>query len=104
MTAMVADHKNDLILEPKTDKQLQSRKEQLEKQLEKKDEEGKLELTDKERKNAEAELEAINQTIKEREDTTKSEEKLPKLTEPIEGTNEYGVSIGEDVPPEVKGK
>ena len=104
MTAMVADHKNDLILEPKTDKQLQSRKEQLEKQLEKKDEEGKLELTDKERKNAEAELEAINQTIKEREDTTKSEEKLPKLTEPIEGTNEYGVSIGEDVPPEVKGE
>lgn len=104
MTAMVADHKNDLILEPKTDKQLQSRKEQLEKQLEKKDEEGKLELTDKERKNAEAELEAINQTIKEREDTTKSEEKLPKLTEPIEGTNEYGVSIGEYVPPEVKGE
>jgi len=102
MTAMVADHKNDLILEPKTDKQLQSRKEQLEKQLEKKDEEGKLELTDKERKNAEAELEAINQTIKEREDTTKSEEKLPKLTEPIEGTNEYGVSIGEDVPAETK--
>jgi hypothetical protein len=104
MTAMVADHKNDLILEPKTDKQLQSRKEQLEKQLEKKDEEGKLELTDKERKNAEAELEAINQTIKEREDTTKSEEKLPKLSEPIEGVDEFGVPIGENVPPEVKGE
>jgi len=102
MTALVADHKNDLILEPKTDNQLESRKSQIEKQLEKKDENGKSELTDKERKDAEAELEAINQTIQERKDTTEAEEKLPKLSQPIEGVDEFGVPIGENVPPVTK--
>ena len=37
-------------------------------------------------------------------DTTKTEEKLPKLSEPIEGVDEFGVPIGENVPPEVKGE
>lgn len=103
-TALVADFKNDYILEPKTDKQLESRKNQLEKSLEpKKDAEGKtIEPNEKEVKEAKAELEAINDII----ENKPKEEVDTKLSEPIEGLDEQGVPIGDNVPsptkPEVK--
>ncbi len=64
-TAAVADHTLDLILDPKTDKQLEDRKGILERKLEpKKDAEGKaIELPEKEVKDYKAELEAINNQI-----------------------------------------
>lgn len=63
---MVAEFKNELLLQPKTDKQLESRKNALEKILEpKKDESGKaIELNEKVKKETEAELDAITDTIK----------------------------------------
>ena len=61
-------------------------------------------VSDKEMADAKAELEAVNNIIKSKGDTTKTEEKLPKLSEPIEGVDEFGVPIGENVPPEVKGE
>lgn len=96
-TALVADFKNDYILEPKTDKQLESRKNQLEKSLEpKKDAEGKtIEPNEKEVKEAKAELEAINDII---ENKPKEQEVDTKLSEPIEGLDEQGVPIGDNVP------
>ena len=71
-TAMVADFKNGILLETPTDNQLNSRQSKLEKELDKKDENGKLELTDTERKKAEAELEAVNNEL----ETRKSFEKV----------------------------
>ena len=53
---------------------------------------------------AKAELEAINNTIEKRKDTSVKEEELPDLSVPIEGTNEKGIPIGENVPAEVKGE
>lgn len=99
-TALVADFKNDYILEPKTDKQLESRKNQLEKSLEpKKDAEGKtIEPNEKEVKEAKAELEAINDII----ENKPKEEVDTKLSEPIEGLDEQGVPIGDNVPSPTK--
>lgn len=96
-TALVADFKNDYILEPKTDKQLESRKSQLEKSLEpKKDAEGKtIEPNEKEVKESKAELEAINDII----ENKPKEEVDTKLSEPIEGLDEQGIPIGDNVPP-----
>lgn len=66
-TALVADFKNDLILEPKTVDQLQSRKNALEKVLEpKKDVDGKpIEINEKIEKEAKAELQAIKEVEEE---------------------------------------
>lgn len=110
-TAKVADYANGLILEQPTDKQLESRKSGLEKKLEKKDEEGKLELTDKDRKDAQAELEAIDNTIKMRENNI-TVEAPKKVAEPVPDTkptdvvddefivdkdgNKYKVSVEKD--------
>jgi len=93
-TALVADFKNDYILD---DKQLESRKSQLEKSLEpKKDAEGKtIEPNEKEVKESKAELEAINDII----ENKPKEEVDTKLSEPIEGLDEQGVPIGDNVPP-----
>jgi hypothetical protein len=95
-TALVADFKNDYILEPKTDKQLESRKSQLEKSLEpKKDAEGKtIEPNEKEVKESKAELEAINDII----ENKPKEEVDTKLSEPIEGLDEQGIPLGDNVP------
>lgn len=67
MTALVADHKNDLILEPKTDKQLEDRKGLLERKLELNnlDNESTIKLSDTEKLNVEAELQAVKDTIEE---------------------------------------
>lgn len=66
-TALVADFKNDLILEPKTTDQLESRKNALTKILEpKKDESGKaIELNPTVEKESKAELQAINEVQEE---------------------------------------
>ena len=100
--ALVADKENQIELEALTEKQLNDRKDKLEKAISKLDEKGKPELSDKEMADAKAELQAVENIIKSKGDTSKTEEKLPKLSEPIEGTDEYGVSIGEDVPAETK--
>lgn len=96
-TALVADFKNDYILEPKNNTELQIIKKQLEKSLEpKKDAEGKtIEPNEKEVKESKAELEAINDII----ENKPKEEVDTKLSEPIEGLDEQGVPIGENVPP-----
>lgn len=99
-TALVADFKNDYILEPKTDKQLESRKNSLEKSLEpKKDAEGKtIEPNEKEVKESKAELEAINDIIENKpkeEDTSQSEK--------IEGIDQAtGIPEGDNVPPPIE--
>lgn len=98
MTAMVADHKNDLILNPQTDNQLESRRSKLEKLLDKKDDNDKYILNDKERKDAQAELTAITEHIEDRK-----KEADTKLSKPIEGLDEQGIPTGDNVPPEVKG-
>lgn len=97
--AMVADYKREIILDQPTENGLESRKSSLEKKLEKKDEEGKLVLDEKEAAKVKAEIEAIDTHL----DTTKKEvkeEELPNLSQPIEGVNEKGIPIGENVPPE----
>lgn len=81
-SALVADHKNDLILEPKTIEKLESTKIKLENQLEKKDENGKSELTDTEIKQAKAELEAIDSAIENKSKEPKGEPE--NITKPIE--------------------
>lgn len=118
-TALVADFKNDYILD---DKQLESRKSQLEKSLEpKKDAEGKtIEPNEKEVKESKAELEAINDiinnnkseivdskevdnkksepTINKSENQQLTKEADTKLSEPIEGLDEQGIPLGDNVP------
>jgi len=103
-TALVADFKNDYILEPKTDKQLESVKSKLEKSLEpKKDAEGKtIEPNEKEVKEAKAELEAINDIIE-----NKPKEEDTRQSEKIEGIDQAtGIPEGDNVPPptDIKGK
>lgn len=61
------DMANDLILEPKTYKQLQSAKEKLEKQLEEKGDDGKLVLKDVQRVEVQGQLEAVNEQIEKNE-------------------------------------
>jgi len=98
MTAMVADKKNELILEPKNDEQLQKEKERLEKILEpKKDAEGKtIELPEQEKKQAEAELQAITEIQKENEQSKGKPEEISQpielSIEPISKGNESDVS------------
>lgn len=58
-----ADQANDLILYPKTFKQLESLKSDYEKQLEEKDEQGKLVLQDIHRTEVQGQLEAVNEEI-----------------------------------------
>lgn len=69
-TGLVADYKNNLILEPKTDAQLEARKRRLESDLEPpKVIDGKKEpekLSDKEKASAKAELEAINDILEQK--------------------------------------
>ena len=74
MTAMVADHANDIILDSPTDKQLQDRKDKLEKALiPEKDADGKnIEIPEKELLNTKAELQAVNDEL----DTRKSFQKV----------------------------
>ncbi len=78
-TALVADYKNNLILEPKTDAQLESRKRKLESDLEPpKVVEGKKEpekLSDKEKASAKAELEAINDILDQKTKQNEAEAK-----------------------------
>lgn len=63
----VADHKNALMIDPKTDKQLESTQGRLEKKLENADkEDSEVKLNDKEKKDIEAQVEAIKETLKER--------------------------------------
>jgi len=98
--ALVADKQNQIELEALTEKQKLDRKDKLEKAISKVDENGKPELSDKEMADAKAEVEALDNLIK--KDTTEAEENLPKLSQPIEGVDEFGVPIGENVPPEIK--
>lgn len=93
-TALVADFKNDYILEPKNNTELQIIKKQLEKSLEpKKDAEGKtIEPNEKEVKESKAELEAINDII----ENKPKEEVDTKLSEPIEGLDEQGIPLGDE--------
>ncbi len=99
----MADFNNQILLSNSTEKQLTNRKAELEKQLNEKDDKGKLVISDQDKIKVEAEIEAIESHF----DTTKKEvkkESLPDLSVPIEGTDKKGVPIGEDVPPEVKGE
>lgn len=61
--AAVADAKQSLIINPQTDIQLQSRADKLQSDIDKKDENGKPVLNDKEILSAKAELEAVNDAI-----------------------------------------
>lgn len=83
-TASVADHDNAQILDPKTDSELQSRKNKLESLLEpKKDEQGKvIELPEKEKKEYEAELESVKSSIHAHERAIELSEKLKQNAEP----------------------
>lgn len=94
--ALVADHANNLILEPKTYKQLETVKDQLEKVLEpKKDANGKvIELDEKTKKDTEAELEAVNNAIGRKENRV---EVTPpqSFTEPITIGNKDGTTTNE---------
>lgn len=95
-TALVADYKNNLILEPKTDAQLESRKRKLESDLEPpkqvEGEKAKEKLTDKEKASAKAELEAINdileRKVKQKENASRisviqpNENTAPNIIEP----------------------
>ena len=102
--ALVIDKENQIELEGLTEKQANDRKDKLDKAISKVDDKGKPELSDKEMAYAKAELEAIDNTIEKRKDTSIKEEELPDLSIPIERTNEKEIPIGENVPPEVKGE
>ena len=102
---LVADFNNQILLSNSTEKQLTNRKEELEKQLNEKDDKGKLVISDQDKIKVEAEIEAIDSHL----DTTKKEvkeEELPNLSQPIPELNvdNKGIPIGENVPPEVKGE
>ena len=66
-TATIADKKNSLLLEGLNDNQLTKLKEKTQKSIDAKDENGKPVLNEKEMADTKAELEAIDQIIKERE-------------------------------------
>ncbi|MBP9778914.1 MAG: hypothetical protein KBD25_07020, partial [Rickettsiaceae bacterium] len=80
--AMVADYANGIILENPTEKQLESRKSTLEKQVEGKDENGKPLLPEKELLKAKAQLEAVNDAIENKPSEVKGEPE--SITQPIE--------------------
>lgn len=96
-TALVADHTRGLILDNPTEKQLNDRKGILELKLEpKKDAEGKvIEIPEKEKLDMQAELEAINNHLENKQ----KEVVDTKLSQPIEGVDEQGVPNTGDVPP-----
>lgn len=98
-TAAVADHTLDLILLPKTDKQLQDRKGVLERKIEpKKDAEGKsIELPEKEMKDYKAELEAVNNQI-EFNSRHEKQNQQPEST----GTEETPITQDESIKPTEK--
>ncbi|MES2382409.1 MAG: hypothetical protein V4538_15285 [Bacteroidota bacterium] len=87
ITAMAADHANDLILDPKTDKQLESRKGFLERKLELNQlgDENAIHLSDKELISVKGELQAVNDAIEHKKSFEKVEmqrrEITPKPTE-----------------------
>jgi hypothetical protein len=82
MTAMVADHKNGLLLEEPTDKQLESRLSKLEKSLiPETNAEGKtIEIPEKEKRAAEAEITAIKEYVKDKSVVTEPPMKVPEET------------------------
>ncbi len=101
--AEVAKHKNALLLEPKTDTQLEKRKVQLEKELiPKTDSEGKkIEIPEKEIIAAKAEIKAIDEVLEENKKSAAVVEppkEIPKNIEigeqsEISKANENGVSV-----------
>lgn len=112
--ADVAVHKNQILLDNPTEKQLEKRKVEVEQSLEPEvDESGKKkEINEKVKRDATAELQAI----KEIQDnhaamvadaaakrlSKKEEDTKPSI--PIEGTDEQGIPIGENVPPAIETK
>ena len=82
MRSMVADYANGIILENPTDKQLESRKNTLEKQIEGKDENGNPLLPEKELLKAKAQLEAVTNAIERKENNV--EAKAPEVQQSTE--------------------
>jgi len=76
-----ADAANNIIYEDKTEKQLQTKKEQLEKQLEEKNDKGENVLSDKDRIKAKGELKAINDRLSEIQNETKRNENIKSAEE-----------------------
>lgn len=103
--ASVADFKNSILIDKPTDNQLETRKTQLEKLLiPEKDAEGKeVPINEKIKKDTEAELEAVNDTIDTRSAQVANDnvKKLSdtKLNQPIEGLDEQGIPNTGNVPP-----
>jgi hypothetical protein len=100
-TELVAKHKNALILEPQTDKQLETQKAKLEKQLiPEKDADGKIiPIEDKVKLQTEAELEAIKDVQDER---ARNKSKGETTTEPIQSdeSKPEGQSTSKEAIPE----
>ncbi|HMW11347.1 MAG TPA: hypothetical protein PJ987_13000, partial [Bacteroidia bacterium] len=98
MRSMVADYANGIILENPTDKQLESRKNTLEKQIEGKDENGNPLLPEKELLKAKAQLEAVTNAIERKENNVEVQapintgESVPLKTEE-QSRNENGIVV-----------
>lgn len=92
--ALVADFKNSLILEPKTEKQLEARKAQLEKELipEKDGDGNNKPINDKLKLESEAEIEAINHALSQAKKEVKEQPK-EQLIKKLEG-NEILKNVG----------
>ncbi len=80
---MIADYKNQLLLNPKTDKQLESRKSELEKQLEISKNEESPSLSEDAKKDIDAELSAINDEIDNRKKPLVSVNQPMEVPEPV---------------------
>jgi len=95
-TTMVADHLNDLIIDPKTPEELNTRKKELEAFLTpQKDKEGKeIVLSEKDKLQAQSELEAINTHL---EDKIKEQQPVPNAEEIITGKPAKLVEIKEQI-------
>lgn len=82
-TALVADFKNGILLEEPTDKQLETRQSRLEKIIEpKKDDKGiAIELPEKQKKEAEAELQAVKDVIEDNKSAQVADERAKEFLE-----------------------
>lgn len=113
-TAAVAVHKNQILLDQPTEKQLEKRKAEVEKTLEPEvDADGKKkEINEKVKRDATAELQAIKEIQDDhaakvadaaaKRLSKKEEDTKPSI--PIEGTSEQGIPVGENVPPATETK
>lgn len=95
--AMVAEYSNELILDPTPTDRLESRVKTLEKQIEQKDEDGKLILNDVELAKAKAQLEAVTNELETRKSFEKVEMKRKDLVPPPTETKNVEPNVVGDV-------